>query len=105
MKYKNALESTEKKKIERPIHYLKNKLLRLLKSEEEVLKKRNAHIVKKMKNLDGNTVALVIGQRHLKGLNKMFKKEGIKVIVPEILKDTLPQENFSEQLKKILTAK
>lgn len=94
--YKVALEELEKKKIKEPITYLKKRIRTLFDKEKELIEKRNKSFVELVKRSNDEVMAIVIGNRHLKGLEKDLKKIGIKVLRPSLIEETLPKTNFEK---------
>jgi hypothetical protein len=103
--YVKALEEVVGKKVKNPIEYTRKKALEYLEKEERLLAQRNLHLEKVINRTKENKLALVIGYRHVEQLKKMLEKQGHTVVVPELLNDTLPKDDYKSKLKKIITEK
>lgn len=103
-RYKEALEETQKQKINDPITYSKEKALESLQLFKEYVKERNVVFLEHIKkHLDKNPV-VVIGGLHARDLSDLLKAENIpvKVITPKgypEANEKLPQELMKELQK------
>ncbi|MDA8792011.1 hypothetical protein N9N67_02125 [Bacteriovoracaceae bacterium] len=96
--YLSALEDNEKKTIAQPLAYLKKKIVKLVNDENEMIKKRNELFLNQIDKYSSRKVAVVIGYRHLAHLNNQLKEKKIKTFIPQILVDTLPEEDLIQEL-------
>ena len=96
------MEELEGKSIADHLAYTKNKMKTILKREQELLEKRNRHIVSIIKKYPGKTIALVIGHRHTPGLTKLLEAEKITVHTPPLINRSLPKSDLFQRLEAIL---
>lgn len=88
--------------VEDPVKYAAQKLREGLEKEEVLLNKRNQAFVKTISEMKEDKIAVVIGARHIEGLESDLKKKGYEVIVPKVIQETLPQEDLMGRLREIL---
>ena len=100
--YVKLLEESEKIKIKKPIEYSRNKIKSLIRAEKEMISKRNEAFLIKIETSKKQTIALIIGARHIPDLEKKLKKKAIKTKKIPLIKETLPKEDFYSKLKKSL---
>lgn len=100
-RFSSLLNETEKKNIERPLPYLKNKIMSLISQEEQLLYKRNDSFIKEIAKLDASPIAVVIGARHIEDLKIKLIKNGNQVQIPSIILNTIDQSDLVQELKKV----
>jgi hypothetical protein len=102
LKYKQALEQSEKQTINEPVRYTKEKALKALEAFQKLLLERNAIILKNItRNLKHNPI-LVVGGLHAQDLMDQLTLAGVKTQV--ITPSHYPQnsENLIQELKNKL---
>lgn len=100
--FRKALEAEQGKPISNPVEFTRDKISKLLKKEKGFLEKRNIAFVEKIQTLKENKLAVIIGARHVGDLKSRLERLGHKVIVPEILNESLPKVDPVSELEKLL---
>lgn len=100
--YLRALEDSEKRKIKQPVDYLKKKIKGLIEQEEAMVSQRNKSFLKVVQGSEASTVAIVIGNRHLEDLKTSLEKQGHKVLLFDLVQETIPKNDLHQQLKSMI---
>jgi hypothetical protein len=102
VRYKDALVEVEKRELPEPEVFLTAKVKNLFESEEKILNERNMSFVKTIDNSNATMIAVVIGARHIAGLQKELVQRGYEVLIPEVLYETLPSGDEINNIKALI---